>query len=150
MPSGHFDIWARTGTRFCLPSPFVIRPTFLVSTDQQPDERAIEICVGVVRLEVYRLAVARQRLVETLQLRERNASVVEGFCVVRPKGNRLVVAGQRLVETLQLLERIASVVEGFYVVRFEGNRLVVAGERLSSRRFSSLSALARLLLKASA
>ena len=65
--------------------------------------------VGLVR---DRLVVARQRVVEPLQLLQRKAAVVERLRLVGLHRQRAVVARQRLLEPLQLPQHIAAVVEG--------------------------------------
>ena len=68
------------------------------------------------------MIIARQRLLEPLELMQRNAAVVEGLRIVGFERERLVVARQRLVEPLQLLQRIAAVVEGIRIVGLERER----------------------------
>ena len=62
----------------------------------------------IVGLKHDRLVVARDRIVELLQLLKRIAAIVEAARIVSCEGDCLVIARHCLVEPFQLLERNAA------------------------------------------
>ena len=62
--------------------------------------------LGIIRLERQRAVVARQRLVEPLEIMERMAAIVERLGIIRLDRQRAVVGGEGLVEPLQFFERV--------------------------------------------
>ena len=72
--------------------------------------RSLSARCAVSGFERERLVVARQRLVEPLQLLQHTTAVVEGTRIIGLERERPVVARQRLVEPLQPLQRKAAVV----------------------------------------
>ena len=69
-------------------------------TSEEPQQGLVPMRLRIVGLERDCLVVARQRLVEPLQLLQRNAAVGEGIRIAGLERDRLVVARQRLVEAL--------------------------------------------------
>nr|WP_295445569.1 hypothetical protein [Sphingorhabdus sp. EL138] len=63
---------------------------------QLVDER-----LSIIRFKGDCLVIARQRIVETLEILQRIATVVERIGIIRFKDDCLVVARQRIVETLE-------------------------------------------------
>ena len=86
------------------PSPFVLFPAAIKVADEQPAQCLIEMRLGIVRPQGERAVVARQRLLEPLQLLQGDAAIGERLGIVRPQRERAVVARQRLLEPLQLMQ----------------------------------------------
>jgi hypothetical protein len=77
-----------------------------------------------------RLIVARQRLIEPLQVLQRNATTTEGIRIVGLKRERLIITRQCPLEPSQLLQRNAAVVEGLRKIGLKRERFVKASHSL--------------------
>ena len=97
----------RLGKTLCVfqllgfPSPFVLFPAAIEVADEQPAERLINVRRGKIRPQLDRAVVARQRILEPLQLLQGVAPIEVRLGIVGAKRQDLIEARQRLLKTVQ-------------------------------------------------
>ena len=95
-----------------------------------PDEAAVVVGSGVVRLEPDRLVVVHDGVFVPSQIAPGGAAVVVGSGIVRLEPDRLVVVRDGLLVLFQVVSVAAAVVVGSGMIRLEPDRLVVVGDGL--------------------
>ncbi len=86
---------------FCdrsLAAPLIFDPSILEVAGDEARQALEKMRVGIVRPQRDRLIVTRQRLIEPLQVIQRNAAIGKRLGVIGPRGERQIVARQRFLE----------------------------------------------------